>query len=220
MLRESMRRIDDAFMHSIRRSSCDSRMTPAHPSTASGCPWPSAPLSALAARRDTGWTLPSADDVVRAALRVGARPTAVDVAGDGRRLQRARSPMAVSTPSCCACAIRDAPRRTPRGTAPVCWSTWALGKSWDELVVLGGGAQGDAGLECLSGIPGDVGAAPMQNVGAHTARRCPQTIEQRRGVIDRASGWSGSDLDRRGRLRTSATATASSSARRLAATWW
>jgi UDP-N-acetylmuramate dehydrogenase len=42
----------------------------------------------------------------------------------------------------------------------------AAGVVWDELVeeVVG---QGLAGVECLSGIPGLVGATPMQNVGAY-----------------------------------------------------
>jgi UDP-N-acetylmuramate dehydrogenase len=43
--------------------------------------------------------------------------------------------------------------------------TAAAGEPWDELV---GHAveRGWAGLECLSGIPGLVGATPIQNVGA------------------------------------------------------
>lgn len=44
--------------------------------------------------------------------------------------------------------------------------TAAAGEPWDELV---GRAveRGWAGLECLSGIPGSVGATPIQNVGAY-----------------------------------------------------
>ena len=42
------------------------------------------------------------------------------------------------------------------------------GEPWDELVVRAC-AEGHAGLECLSGIPGRVGATPMQNVGAYGA---------------------------------------------------
>lgn len=44
--------------------------------------------------------------------------------------------------------------------------TAAAGEPWDELVALAV-AEGWAGLECLSGIPGTVGAAPIQNVGAY-----------------------------------------------------
>ena len=41
--------------------------------------------------------------------------------------------------------------------AGVCWDelvAWAVARNW-------------AGIECLSGIPGDVGAAPIQNIGAY-----------------------------------------------------
>jgi UDP-N-acetylmuramate dehydrogenase len=40
------------------------------------------------------------------------------------------------------------------------------GASWDELVAQTVG-EGLVGVECLSGIPGQVGATPMQNVGAY-----------------------------------------------------
>jgi UDP-N-acetylmuramate dehydrogenase len=40
------------------------------------------------------------------------------------------------------------------------------GEEWDPLVGLAVG-KGWAGLECLSGIPGRVGATPIQNVGAY-----------------------------------------------------
>ncbi|MDP9347463.1 MAG: UDP-N-acetylmuramate dehydrogenase [Actinomycetota bacterium] len=42
----------------------------------------------------------------------------------------------------------------------------AAGESWDELVARCV-AEGLAGIECLSGIPGSVGATPIQNVGAY-----------------------------------------------------
>ena len=44
--------------------------------------------------------------------------------------------------------------------------TAAAGESWDELVALTV-ERNWAGLECLSGIPGQVGATPIQNVGAY-----------------------------------------------------
>jgi UDP-N-acetylmuramate dehydrogenase len=44
--------------------------------------------------------------------------------------------------------------------------TVASGEDWDE-VVAAAVAEGLAGLECLSGIPGRAGAAPIQNVGAY-----------------------------------------------------
>jgi UDP-N-acetylmuramate dehydrogenase len=42
----------------------------------------------------------------------------------------------------------------------------AAGEPWDPLVARWVGA-GLAGVECLSGIPGSVGATPIQNVGAY-----------------------------------------------------
>ena len=42
----------------------------------------------------------------------------------------------------------------------------AAGEAWDALVALGV-ARNWGGLECLSGIPGTVGAAPIQNIGAY-----------------------------------------------------
>ncbi|MBC8131943.1 MAG: UDP-N-acetylmuramate dehydrogenase [Deltaproteobacteria bacterium] len=61
----------------------------------------------------------------------------------------------------------------------------AAGESWDVLVkdVV---ARGWAGMECLAGIPGLVGATPIQNVGAY-GQEVADTI---RGVraIDRATG--------------------------------
>ncbi|MGE5286149.1 MAG: UDP-N-acetylmuramate dehydrogenase [Micromonosporaceae bacterium] len=44
--------------------------------------------------------------------------------------------------------------------------TAAAGEPWDDLVARCG-ADGLAGLECLSGIPGSTGATPIQNVGAY-----------------------------------------------------
>jgi UDP-N-acetylmuramate dehydrogenase len=42
----------------------------------------------------------------------------------------------------------------------------AAGESWDELVAQAV-TRGLSGIECLSGIPGRVGATPVQNVGAY-----------------------------------------------------
>ncbi|MBI5608702.1 MAG: UDP-N-acetylmuramate dehydrogenase, partial [Deltaproteobacteria bacterium] len=42
----------------------------------------------------------------------------------------------------------------------------AAGLDWDELVAWSV-EQGLQGIECLSGIPGQVGAAPVQNIGAY-----------------------------------------------------
>src|SRR5688572_30222820 len=44
--------------------------------------------------------------------------------------------------------------------------TAAAGEQWDALVAFAAD-KGWAGIECLSGIPGLVGATPIQNVGAY-----------------------------------------------------
>jgi UDP-N-acetylmuramate dehydrogenase len=42
----------------------------------------------------------------------------------------------------------------------------AAGENWDDLVLYAVD-RGYAGIECLAGIPGDVGGTPVQNVGAY-----------------------------------------------------
>jgi UDP-N-acetylmuramate dehydrogenase len=59
------------------------------------------------------------------------------------------------------------------------------GEGWDDLVARAVAA-GWAGIECLSGIPGDVGATPIQNVGAY-GQDVSETIVHVR-TIERASG--------------------------------
>jgi UDP-N-acetylmuramate dehydrogenase len=63
--------------------------------------------------------------------------------------------------------------------------TAAAGEPWDPLVERAV-VSGWAGLECLSGIPGLVGATPMQNVGAY-GQEVSQTVTAVR-VLDRHSG--------------------------------
>ncbi len=58
------------------------------------------------------------------------------------------------------------------------------GEPWDPLVDTTIAA-GCAGMECLAGIPGSVGATPVQNVGAY-GQEVSQTIESVR-AFDRAS---------------------------------
>lgn len=59
------------------------------------------------------------------------------------------------------------------------------GERWDDLVARAVN-EGWAGIECLSGIPGDVGATPIQNVGAY-GQDVAETITHVR-AIERASG--------------------------------
>jgi UDP-N-acetylmuramate dehydrogenase len=63
--------------------------------------------------------------------------------------------------------------------------TAAAGQDWDELVrrCL---AEGLAGIECLSGIPGSAGATPIQNVGAY-GQEVAETITGVR-AYDRLAG--------------------------------
>jgi UDP-N-acetylmuramate dehydrogenase len=67
------------------------------------------------------------------------------------------------------------------------------GAVWDDVVVASI-EHGLGGLECLSGIPGSVGATPVQNVGAYGAE-VSDTIRRVR-LLDRATGedrWVGGD---------------------------
>src|SRR5580704_10491379 len=60
-------------------------------------------------------------------------------------------------------ALRGVTARESAGSVEV---TAAAGEPWDDFV-RHTVEQGWAGLECLSGIPGLVGATPIQNVGAY-----------------------------------------------------
>lgn len=59
------------------------------------------------------------------------------------------------------------------------------GMSWDALVAQSVAAD-QAGIECLSGIPGRVGAAPIQNIGAY-GQEIADTLEWV-DVVDRETG--------------------------------
>jgi len=61
----------------------------------------------------------------------------------------------------------------------------ASGESWDDLVRTCIG-RGWGGIECLSGIPGSVGATPVQNVGAY-GQEVSETIVSVQ-ALDRQSG--------------------------------
>src|SRR3954466_2934984 len=63
--------------------------------------------------------------------------------------------------------------------------TVRAGEPWDPFVAECV-ARGVAGVECLSGIPGSVGATPIQNVGAH-GPEVAETVERVR-VYDRRAG--------------------------------
>ncbi len=80
--------------------------------------------------------------------------------------------------------VREEPARR-EGGRDVVRVTAAAGERWDELVQRAI-ERGLAGLECLSGIPGRVGATPVQNVGAY-GQEVAQTLA-RVEVIDRRTG--------------------------------
>ena len=63
--------------------------------------------------------------------------------------------------------------------------TVAAGEDWDALVARAV-AEGWVGLEALSGIPGSIGATPIQNVGAY-GQEVADTIARVR-VLDRPAG--------------------------------
>ena len=79
-------------------------------------------------------------------------------------------------------ATRGIERRADDGAVRL---SVAAGESWDELVA-GAVADGLVGVECLGGIPGSVGATPIQNVGAY-GQEVSETIASVR-VLDRRSG--------------------------------
>jgi len=63
----------------------------------------------------------------------------------------------------------------------------AAGEDWDGFVAWCV-ARGLAGLECLSGIPGTVGATPVQNVGAY-GQEVAETIQSVRAWDRQAEAW-------------------------------
>jgi len=79
----------------------------------------------------------------------------------------------------------DGVRADEEGDDPTCGGavvTVAAGESWDELVATAV-QRGWVGVEALAGIPGLVGATPIQNVGAY-GQEVSQTVAQVR-VWDR-----------------------------------
>jgi UDP-N-acetylmuramate dehydrogenase len=63
-------------------------------------------------------------------------------------------------------------------------SVWA-GHDWEDLARMAS-IEGWAGIECLNGIPGTVGALPIQNVGAYG--QCARQIVESVKVYDRLRG--------------------------------
>lgn len=99
-------------------------------------------------------------EAVEAARWAAGRRVAVHVLGGGSNLVVADSGID-------GLVIRTAGRGVQvAGGAGQVLATAAAGEPWDELVARCV-AEGWQGIECLSGIPGTVGATPIQNVGAY-----------------------------------------------------
>jgi UDP-N-acetylmuramate dehydrogenase len=74
---------------------------------------------------------------------------------------------------------------TDPGATPTVLRTVAAGEPWDAVVARAV-ADGLAGLECLSGIPGAAGATPIQNVGAYGQEVADTVVAVR--ALDRRTG--------------------------------
>lgn len=123
---------------------------------------PLAPYCTMGVGGAARWFTEAPDEAAVAAARAWARGRGVPllVLGGGSNL-------VVADAGVHALVVRVAPRGvTTHARDGVVDVTAAAGEPWDDLVrdVV---ARGWAGLECLSGIPGLVGATPIQNVGAY-----------------------------------------------------
>jgi UDP-N-acetylmuramate dehydrogenase len=110
-----------------------------------------------------------------------------DAAGEPLLVLAGGSNVVVADEGFAGTVLRVATRGVERGEAPdgrVLLDVQA-GEAWDPLVARCV-ADGLAGVECLSGIPGSVGATPIQNVGAY-GQEVAETIRSVR-VLDRDSG--------------------------------
>ena len=109
---------------------------------------------------------------------------AADGSGDPMLILGGGSNLVVADEGFCGTVVQVATHGFDRGGEPGL-VTVAAGEEWDAVVARTL-AEGLAGLEPLSGIPGLVGATPIQNVGAY-GREVAETITQVR-VFDRATG--------------------------------
>jgi UDP-N-acetylmuramate dehydrogenase len=108
------------------------------------------------------------DDLVEAVRAADASGEPVLVLGGGSNL-------VVADRGFDGTVIQVAARGVSRGGEPG-MMTVAAGEDWDAVVARSV-AEGLAGLECLSGIPGLAGATPIQNVGAY-GQEVSETITQ------------------------------------------
>ena len=106
---------------------------------------------------------------------------AADAAGEPVLILGGGSNLVVADEGFDGTVIQVATRGVSRGAGPGLLIV-AAGEEWDTVVARTV-AEGLAGVECLSGIPGLAGATPIQNVGAY-GQEVSQTITQVR-VYDR-----------------------------------
>ena len=109
---------------------------------------------------------------------------AADAAGEPVLILGGGSNLVVSDEGFDGTVIQVATRGVSRDGGPGVL-TVAAGEDWDAVVARSV-AEGLAGLECLSGIPGLAGATPIQNVGAY-GQEVAETIIRVR-VYDRVTG--------------------------------
>jgi UDP-N-acetylmuramate dehydrogenase len=109
---------------------------------------------------------------------------AADAAGEPVLILGGGSNLVVSDEGFDGTVVQVATRGVSRDTGPG-GLTVAAGEDWDAVVARTV-AEGLAGLECLSGIPGLTGATPIQNVGAY-GQEVAETITAVR-VYDRVTG--------------------------------
>jgi UDP-N-acetylmuramate dehydrogenase len=123
---------------------------------------PLAPCTTLGTGGPARWFVQATDEATVAAAHewAGARGVDFRVLGGGSNLVVADEGVDALVVRI---ALRGISTREVDGGVEV---TAAAGEPWDDLVRMTV-ARGWAGLECLSGIPGLVGATPIQNVGAY-----------------------------------------------------
>jgi UDP-N-acetylmuramate dehydrogenase len=109
---------------------------------------------------------------------------AADAAGEPLLILGGGSNLVVSDEGFDGTVVQVATRGVSRDGGPGAL-TVAAGEDWDAVVARSV-AEGLAGLECLSGIPGLTGATPIQNVGAY-GQEVAETITAVR-VYDRVTG--------------------------------
>ena len=140
-----------------------------------------APYTTIAVGGPARWFVEATDEatLVQAVAWARARGVALRVLGGGSNIVVGDDGVDALVVQI---GLRGVTTRETRGAVDV---TAAAGEPWDDLVALAVG-HGWAGLECLSGIPGLVGATPMQNVGAY-GQDVSETVVAVR-VLDTRSG--------------------------------